>query len=129
MGGRHEYELGLDKEENRKYELIGTVDGIKVLRPKGTHPPTPNYSNTPNTSYIVVSENNDLKGFYFYEGNFLVRSVDFDNGDPHAHNWEMVDSSKGKTPGRKSHSKKNFLSLTEYEQKLYDKVIRFLNKL
>ena len=134
MGGRHEYGFGLDKEENRKYRVLGMIDGIKVLIPKDTNKkqptPTPTYSNTSNTQYIVIRSDMKLKSFYFYEGKKLVRSVDFDHGkNPHVHIWKEEYSKDGKkTPGR-NEIEENHLTLSQSDWNLYNKVKKFLNSL
>lgn len=133
MGGRNEYDLGLDKEENRKFREVGMIDGIKILKVKeefSGRTPTPTYSNTPNAQYVILDSSNNIENFYFFDGHHLVRSVDFNNEDgPHAHNWTMVDSPKGKTPGRKSHSKKNNLPLSAEEWNMYEKIKNFIKTL
>lgn len=121
MGGRgsYNYSTGSIPIENRFFEQIGMLDGIKVLRHKtNAGKSTPVMSNTANTAYAVFSKKeNKITSLYFYKNHTLYRSVDIeDNGHAHAHHWEY--NPKTGIITRKRHDSSNIFPLTSKETNL-----------
>lgn len=129
MGGRGDFTPSFGRTggipfSNRKYRLVGWLGNIKVIQcDAATNNPAPTYSNTANTTYFSYSkEHKQIEHIYYYKNHRLVKSIDLNQGKPHAHYWNS------RIVGRKSHDKHNIQSLTPRDQRLVTIAQSYNNK-
>jgi hypothetical protein len=117
MGGRGTMMKPL-RERIQEYKAIGYIAGVKVLEPIREHGKLPEMSNTPGTSYLLLTKSgDDIKKYREYgdDRNPTV-DIDFDHdhgyGKPHIHDWKDGERIK---EGRK---------LVAQERKKYAKILK-----
>jgi hypothetical protein len=114
MGGRGAMLGKKPSERIPGYKTVGYIAGIKVLKPIKDHGKLPEMSNTPGTSYILLTKEGELKQFRTYDYSRHPKlDIDFDhyhNGiKPHIHFY--------------GHRKKDFRALTAKEKKKYKRIL------
>ena len=126
MGGRGAYSPSYGKTggiplENRNYSTIGMLGRIKIIQCNiAKNNPTTTYSNTRNTTYYSYSkEHNQIEHIYYFRNHKLVKSIDLNHGEPHAHFWN------GKVVGRKKHDKRNIFELTKRDKRLVEQAFEY----
>ena len=116
MGGRGAMLGQKASERIPEYKTVGYIAGVKVLEPIGKNRNLPAMSNTPNTSYILMTKDEkSIKQFRTYDySRHPVIDIDFD----HAHN-NIVPHIHFNTGNRKRNSR----ALTAKEMRKYKMVL------
>ena len=122
MGSRGRFEdSGLTgiSPELREYSEIDRIDGIKVIKwDTGKNNRSPVYSNTPNTVYYSYSSKRKcIERILFYKGHRLIKSIDMEKGNNHAHvhKWSYAGTQVGRIP----HDKSNIFELDKIDKRYY----------
>ncbi|MBQ6777387.1 MAG: hypothetical protein IJP52_03650 [Paludibacteraceae bacterium] len=124
MGGRGQFSGKGIPVEQRHWEQVGMIDGIKILKNKDRgNANQPTFSNTPGTKYFIIGRDNKIKQFARYDRKHkIVRSVDVDyEKGHHAHLWRDDAT-------RKSHDKKNIHPLNNWDKHYIKKALDYNRK-
>jgi hypothetical protein len=131
MGGRGSFDRATMSipVENRKYNTLDVVDGIKIIEDyESGNGKTPVMSNTADTVYAVWSESaGRIKHIFYYKDHFLYYSIDLEGKNSHAHKV-FVNKNTGEI-GRKTHDKNNYYELSPKEWNIVSKLMKWTKKI
>lgn len=120
---------GASKDYNkREFDTVSKANNgkIKVIKRREKNISFPIYSNTPNTTYFVVDENNIPISIVIYRNHKIVENIDMnDNRGIHVHTWNEGKDKRGNTTMIKNRNH-NF-NLSNKQNNLVKKFIEWSN--